>query len=123
MLVKFNIMAQVKICSLNARGLRDFNKRKELYKWLNRQYDIICLQEVHSVVADEWLWRNQWGGSITIFAHGTSNSKGVCTLISKRASNIQIVSNVADPDGRYVIVELKINDRQFLIANIWSKRR
>jgi len=38
----------LKVCSLNVRGLGDMLKRREMFKWLRKKnYSIYMLQEVH----------------------------------------------------------------------------
>ena len=44
--------------------------------------DSAFLQETHSTVKTEKLWRNEWGGSI-FYCHGDSNDGGVCILTVK----------------------------------------
>ena len=67
----------VDIISFNARGLRDFTKRrKALYEKKSSRRGIIFLQETHSVLKDEKVWTNQFGfGKDTvIFSHGKSDA-------------------------------------------------
>ena len=62
------------ISSLNCNGIRELNKRRQLFSWLtDKHFDIIYLQETHSTKTDEINWKQEWGGEIC-FAHGTSNS-------------------------------------------------
>ena len=78
-------MSDLKFASLNVRGLRNENKRRAMFNYLRRpKYDLICLQETHSNVGDEMLWKAEWGGQI-IMSHGTQNSKGVAVLIQKNS--------------------------------------
>ena len=73
----------LKLVSFNTRGLRDYCKRKNVFSKLKKlKCDIIMLQETHSVSDDEVQWEREWGGKI-LFAHGTSQSKGVAILFRK----------------------------------------
>ena len=50
-----------KLISLNARGIRDFQKRKAIFSWIKKQNaDIAFLQETYSTpeIVDEWKF--QW---------------------------------------------------------------
>ena len=38
----------LKICSLNVRGITDPTKRKDIFNWLkDKNYSIYCLQDIH----------------------------------------------------------------------------
>ena len=52
------------LLSLNARGIRTFEKRKALFQWLNKD------KETYSTVYVENIWKSQWKGDL-YFAHGT----------------------------------------------------
>ena len=55
-----------KLISLNARGIRDFQKRKAIFSWIKKQNaDIAFLQETYSTpeIVDEWKF--QWTYSRT----------------------------------------------------------
>lgn len=67
----------VGIYSMNARGLKDENKRAQVFSWLqNRNAYIYFLQETHSTLDCETTWKENWGNNDIIFSHGTSNSRG-----------------------------------------------
>ena len=75
--------SQVKLFSLNVRGLRTKLKRKSLFCFLKKnKYDIVCLQESHITenVADTW--EKEWGGQL-LYCAGTSHSLGQVILIRK----------------------------------------
>ena len=56
-----NIMATLKILSLDVRGLVDQTKQCNLFHYLHKcQTDIILWQETHSTPADESLWSTEW---------------------------------------------------------------
>ncbi len=63
--------------SYDCNGLANNTKRNEVFKWLKDKctFDIICLQETHSVQKDETKWIREWGGHI-FFSHGSSNKRG-----------------------------------------------
>ena len=72
----------LKLC----RGLQDHVKRRNFFHYLRViDCDIIFLQETHSSVNDEKMWKSQWGEHIW-FSSGSSYSKGVAILIRKSAS-------------------------------------
>ena len=56
-------MANLKIGTFNVKGLRNDSKRRKVFQHINQKnFDVICLQETHSEVADEKIWKSQWGG-------------------------------------------------------------
>ena len=58
-------MSNLKILSLNVRGLRNAGKRKAIFSYLkNKKASIFCLQEIFSNKDDEKLWTSEWGGKI-----------------------------------------------------------
>lgn len=55
-------MAELKIASMNVRGIGNNNKRRETFNWLrNKQQSIIFLQEVHCTEATIDKWKSEWG--------------------------------------------------------------
>ena len=66
----------LKLVSLNVRGIRSPAKRKALFCWLNeRKYDIIFLQETYSTQDVESIWKTQWQGKL-YFSDGFNHSRG-----------------------------------------------
>lgn len=59
--INFNLL------SLNARGLRTFDRRKAFFNWLARSSADICfLQETYSTSEVENIWKKQWKGDMGI---------------------------------------------------------
>ena len=114
-----NMANKLNIASLNVRGLKNVSKRKEIFNYARKkEFDIFCLQESHSDKNDEELWKKQSGGEM-FFSHGKTNSKGVCILVSKKA-NVECVLHTADTEGRYVILEVKAQEKNFILASIYA---
>ena len=71
----------IKLYSLNVRGLRDHQKRREIFNFLkHKSHDIIYLQEAHSSREIENKWVKEWGGKIS-FSHFTSRARGTITTL------------------------------------------
>ena len=105
------------IASLNVRGLRDNVKRREVFNWLRRkQLSVYMLQEVHCTENSNHLWAAEWGYQ-TIFSTYSSNKAGVCILFNNN-SNLQIRKLFVDPSGRFIICDIKVNERCFTLGNI-----
>ena len=113
---------EVKLLSLNVRGLRNSDKRREVFRWLKRFHEgnnsFIYLQETHSVLKDEPIWQREWGSKI-VFGHGTSLSRGVAILFPQNY-DCDIISENAFCDGRKVIVCIKLNDSYYTLVNVYA---
>jgi exonuclease III len=116
------IMASLKIASMNVRGLRDAEKRSDLFDWLrNKNFSLYLLQESHSTKDIEHTWESEWGFKI-LFSHGTSNSRGACILINNNFS-YTLERCIVDDDGRYVIVALNVDGKNIIICNIYGPNK
>ena len=68
----------LKMCSLNVRGLGDKLKRCEMFNWLRRKtYSIYMLQEVHWLENAMSVWSAEWG-----YCCCTSAKGGVAILFN-----------------------------------------
>jgi exonuclease III len=115
------MIAKIKIISLNVKGLHTLGeKRRKIFHWLTNhvQADIACLQESHSCSKDEHIWQKEWGGDI-IFSHGTTNCKGTCILI-KSSVDFVLHSSTPDSNGRYIILDLSINDTRITLVSLYG---
>lgn len=106
-------------CSLNARGLNQARKRRQLFRWLhNYKFDVIFLQETYSTKEVETIWNSEWGGKI-FYSHGSNHSKGVAILFNLKL-DVHAENTESDKNGRYLMLEAKIYDTTFLFCNIYS---
>ena len=107
------------IASLNVRGLRDNIKRREVFNWLRaKKFSIYMLQEVHSTENTNHVWSAEWGYQ-TIFSTYKSNKAGVCILFNNNF-NLQIEKLFIDPSGRFIICDIKANEKCLTLANIYA---
>ena len=114
-------MDKLHIASLNVKGLRTSkSKRQKIFKWLKTclKTDIVFLQETHSSEPDERIWSEEWGGDI-YYAHGDTNARGVCILL-KSTLDFQIHQITRSPLGRYIIIDLTVNDRRLTLVNVYG---
>jgi exonuclease III len=109
------------ICTLNVRGLVNFKKRQEVFHWLkSKKYKIILLQETHLTADNIDKWKTEWQGDIFV-SSPNSNSQGVAILISPDNSNeINIINYKEVSKGRLIALELKLNEEEFTIINIYG---
>ena len=101
------------LLSLNARGLRTFDRRKAFFHWLAKSSAVICfLQETYSTSDVENIWKKQCKGDM-FFSHGTGHSKGVLILV-KDDLDLKLQSIKVDSQGRYILLEDIIQDSQLV---------
>ena len=107
------------VASLNVRGINDRVKRQAIFKWLlKKKFDVVFLQECYCCDKDESFWLNDWGGK-GLFSHGTKHSKGTVILF-REGFDIQVKEHKEDPDGRYIIAKVKIEEESFVLINLYA---
>ena len=107
------------VCSLNVRGLSNNLKRRETFCWLRmKKFGIFFLQEVHCTNEKEQLWSSEWGFS-AIFSSVSSSSAGVCILFNNNFQ-FEIKKQFSDPGGRFILVDLKLENKTITLGNIYA---
>ena len=93
-----------------------------IFTWCRKQKsDFIFFQETHSKKDSKMCWKNERGSEI-IMAHGSSNSCGVA-ILSKKGVDCTIHSKILDPLGQYVILKVDINDKMYVLINIYAPNK
>lgn len=106
-------MTNLKLVSLNVRGMNNFHKRRTIFTWSRkRKADVIFFKETHSQEGSEIQWKNEWGGKI-LYSHGSPNSCGVMVLIRNKF-NCTVKKTVSDPSGRFIILVVVIEDKELM---------
>lgn len=114
-----NNQLNLKLISVNVRGIHSYAKRMCIFQWLKKmQVDIIFLQETYSTHDIEKYWRNQWDGKI-FQAHGTNHSKGVAILF-KNNVDANILSSTIDNNGRFICLDINIQDQVICLLNAYA---
>ena len=113
------MIGNLKICSMNCRGLGDFKKRRDVFNKLRSDgYNLILLQDIHCKNGKENTFRNSWGKDILI-APFTHNARGVAILTN--GVDVQYSDTVIDNGGNYIITKAKINQvYQFILVNVYA---
>ena len=94
---------QFKLLSLNARGIRTFEKRKCIFNCLGKQNaDIYFLQETYSTGELEIIGGNSGEETCLFFARGTSHIKGTLILI-REGLDFLIKSVQRDEMGTFIM--------------------
>lgn len=109
--------------SQNCNGLGDSVKRKAVFKRLKDKGEgIFLLQESHCTSKSEKLWDNEWGHRGNIYSNASSQSSGTCTFFSKNKP-VNIIKKYTDCDGRYIIIDIELNDQIITIGNLYAPTR
>ena len=106
--------------SLNVRGLRNGNKRRAIFsclKKVKKLQSFVCKKPTHHPKMIK-LRSAEWGASI-IYSRGTTHSKGVCILLNP-SSPFNLSTIKVDPEGRFLIAKLTIEEKYFFITNIYG---
>ena len=107
------------ILSLNARGLREKNKRENLFFWLKaKNAEIIFLQETYWT--EELLSKieREWGAKI-LLCQGSQHSKGAAILFSAKLE-FDLINVHKTEDGRMILINMKIEDKNMTLINIYA---
>ena len=115
----YNTKLMINFATYNVWGLGEVGKRNKIFKYLRDKYhDVIFIQESHSTKRMGKIWRSQWGGSI-LYAHNSSNTGGTCILF-KRKLKTKVHQVIKQQLGRYLIVDITINQERFLLCNVYA---
>ncbi len=108
------------VVSMNVRGLQsNQTKRRDIFNFMwGKKSSIIFLQETHSTSKDEQIWAVEWGYR-AYFSHGTSSSAGV-TILIKNNFEYYVHDVISDENGRYIILDITIENYRFSITNLYG---
>ena len=95
----------LKIGSINVRGLGDNQKRREIFNWLKaKNFSVYFLQEVHCSENARSIWAAEWGDE-NLFSCCTSAKGGVAILFNN-SFGFQIQKVYTDTSGRFIICDV-----------------
>lgn len=99
------------IFSQNCQGLGNFQKRRDLFHYVkSKNYNIVCLQDVHIQRSMESYVKAEWGFD-AYFSSFSSNKRGVMVLINSNFD--QKVENIkTDPSGNFIILDMAIQGKK-----------
>lgn len=107
--------------SMNSRGLRNQDKRSTVFRNIYDKADVIFLQEMHCLNTDKSKWNLEWKGNM-VLSCGKNDSCGVGVLF-KDSLDYTIVNSIVDDDGRYILLRCQIQDRSFVLLNVYAPNR
>ena len=115
----FSGKMDLKIGSINVRGIGDKVKRREIFNWLrSKSMSIYFIQEAHCTKDSINDWRPEWGYQV-FFSCASSKKAGVAILFNNNF-NIQISKIYSDPEGRFIICDLITNGKHLTLTNIYA---
>lgn len=114
-----DLMANLKLVTINVNGLGGAVKRRAIFNSIKEQKsEIIFLQETHSTPGQEKIWSSEWGGK-AYFSHGSSSARGVAILLPP-SSPIRVLSSKRDEEGRFLFLQASIDGWEFALLNIYA---
>ena len=100
-------MSELKILSVNVRGLGTLHKRRDVMHYLSGlNSDIILLQDTHIIAEKISSFNNCWRGKVYHSCY-TNNSRGTAILIDRNLQH-EVVTEFISDKGNYVILQCKI---------------
>ena len=111
-------MMDLRLASLNGRGLRSDSRRSHLFLYLQRRsIDICCLQETRfdSNFHEDILSRDY----LSFSAYFDGRSRGVTWLISRHL-DATCALVLSDPAGRLCVVDVAIKDKAFRLFGFYG---
>ena len=111
---------ELKVLSLNVRGLNNSNKRYSAFNWVESgQYNVCLLQETFCTRSAGGQFQNGWSGEVCNSFSNSPHSRGVCIMLSKNFS-YNVLSKHSDANGRLILLNLEVNDKEFTIVNVYA---
>ena len=112
-------MSTCHFLSLNVRGLRNKQKRHQIFRWFRHQKaNVIFIQETYWSRDLENIVRCEWRGPC-FFSHGSNHAGGVAILFEYNMP-IEQARVVQEKEGRLLIIHVKIYDVTMVLVNVYA---
>ncbi|RUA04563.1 MAG: hypothetical protein DSY43_06055, partial [Gammaproteobacteria bacterium] len=112
-------MGETKIFSMNCQGLANYRNRKDVLNYIRaRDYNIICLQDIHVDKNTAQLMLNEWGYGGIIAPHTTA-ARGVAVMFSNNLE-YKIHQSKLDPRGNFIVLSLQIENEMLTLINLYG---
>ena len=113
---------EIKILSVNVRGLATATKRRDIFKWLKEhKADIYCLQDVHCKPALVNYWAAEWGYK-SIYAPYRGDSRGTAILFNN-TFEFKVHQEENDPFGNFNIVNIEMGGKKITLVNLYGPNK
>ena len=110
---------KVTVSCWNVAGLNSPIKRTRILCHLAKlKSEIALLQETHLTQAEAAKLKQKWVGQV-YHSGFNSKSRGVAILVHKKTPFV-LSSSIADPEGRYIIVDGLIYNEPIVIVNVYG---
>ena len=111
---------KISIFSQNCQGLGNPHKRRAVFRHVRmKKYNIVCLQDTHIQSQQESFIKAEWGNDDAYFSCYNSSSRGVMILLNNNFEH-KVEQVNSDPNGNYLILDLKIDDKNFTLINLYG---
>ncbi len=110
---------KIRIGTLNVSGLNEQVKRKAIARQL-REYDIILLQETHSIEATCKKWHRDFQAKKGYWDHGKKNARGTGILIREGLEVEEIWEEEENHNGRIKAIVLKWKNQKLGIISVYA---
>jgi len=115
----YNNRTGIQILSCNCLGLRDLQKRHDVFSYLRqKKYSIYCLQDTHFTKEIEHLVRTQWGYQC-YFSNYSSNGRGVAILFNNNFE-YKCLQEKKDLHGNMLALNLIIDNENLTLITIYG---
>ena len=110
----------LRLISLNVRGLHDAHKRQKVFSWFrSQQADVIFLQETFCKENFAPYFNANWKGQVIHSFSTSSHSRGVCILF-KESLNVRVISKHCSADERKIFVNVDIENSIFTLLCLYA---
>ena len=110
---------QITISSLNARGLGNKQKRRDVFDWLKKKsHSIYCIQDFHCTDSNKKLIEAEWGYTC-IFSAYRSDSRGTAIMFNNNFE-FTIHKSSSDPEGNFTAIDVELNKRRYTIITLYG---
>ena len=110
--------ANIKVASLNCRGLNDQVKRACIFdRFKHSDVDIICLQETKLKPEKEFLYRNEWDKGPSFFNSINGGKSGTAILFN--TNHVIIKSSMFDKSGRIIALDVDVGGTVLHVVNTY----
>ena len=113
-IIPWTLCCCVLVQSTEFVGLLEF----EICFLRKQNFSIYLLQDTHFHPSIEERIKREWGCDI-FFASYNSNSRGVAILVNNNIE-YKCLNVVQDPNGNYLILRIKVFDKDITIVNIYG---
>ena len=108
------------LATLNCKGLRLQNKLDMLHALTEKEHpDILFLQETHVDTLKFGKTIERKIGAKIFWSFGTTHARGVGVYFNTKL-DFHLHKFVSDPFGRFIVIDAKIEDKEFRIINVYA---